>query len=136
MNPISNKDKGFLDMDTLILIIGSLKYHPIVNKIRQCIRFNSGDNRIFLFWEIIEKYFGLPVNFYFLETFFRTIGIDAYFTVVKRVFPNSKIVSIYGQSEYDTIVNLGYGKQPFETDEKYYENFEYLKISGVLAMNY
>ena len=132
MNTIPNN----LDIDTLKLIIGSLKYLPFVKKIRDCIRFNRGDSRTFLFWKIVEKYFGLPVNFYFLETFFRTISIDAYFTVVKRVFPNSKIVSIYGQSEYETIVHLGYGKQPFETDEKYYENFEYLKISGVLAINY
>ena len=124
-----------MNIDTLIFLIGTLKDLPFVEEILNCIKYNSGENRTFLFWKIIQQNYKLPVNFYFLEFFFRTIGIDAYFTVIKRTFLNSEIISIFGKSEYETIVHLGYGKQPFENPEKYFKNLEYLKISGVLVIH-
>ena len=123
-----------MNIETLIYLIGTLKDLPFVEEIRNCIIHNTGDNRTFLFWKIIEQNYKLPVNFYFLEIYFRIVGIDAYFTVIKRTFLNTDIISIFGKSEYETIVHLGYAKQPFETSEKYFENLEHLKISGVLRI--
>jgi len=100
------------------------------SEVTDCIRDTCGDIRTFLFWKIVQKHHGLPVNFYDLEILCRQLGLDVYFSA--NHMPNKKILSINGRSEYMTIAHIGYGKPRFESEEEYNKNLDLLKISGVM----